>query len=412
MPGHFAEIYFRFATTVRIAPMTRPLRIGLVFSHSLAYCRSVLRGVKRFAEACPHWNFLAVGADAHAVPQLQALHPAGVIAHVYSHELARALTELGVPVVNVSGILPDLPLPRVGVDDVQCGKLAAAHLLDRGFRHFAFAGHRDHAYSVRREAGYHEVLEQAGFSPACYYERRRRPFEPMGRLWAQDQELQYWVRSLPRPIGIFAPNDIWGVQLAEVCLLGDIHVPEEVAILGVDNDDLLCELARPSLTSIALPGERIGYEAATLLSRLIRRSSARLKPLLLPPVSVVARRSTDVLAVADANVSAALRFIRAHSDRPIRIADILKAVPVSRRLLERRFRKLFGRSLLGEIRRTHLERAGRLLAETDLPMHIVAEQAGFTNGSQFATVFREMTGRTPSAYRRQFRGRSSGGLAV
>jgi LacI family transcriptional regulator len=211
-------------------------------------------------------------------------------------------------------------------------------------------------------------------------------------------------------VGIFAPNDIWGVQLTEVCLRAGLQVPEDVAILGVDDDDLLCEFARPALSSIALPTQRIGYEAAREVERLLKRARASLRPLLLPPLRVIARRSTDILAVDDSDVVAALRFIRRQAHQPIRVIDLLREVPTSRRSLERQFRKVLGRSILGEIRRVHVERASQLLALPDLPLHSVAERSGFTDAKRFSTVFRQMVGLTPSAYRHRLRCGSTSGL--
>lgn len=383
--------------------MPQSIRIGLVFSHTLAYCRGVLRGIKWYAEAAPHWTFLPVSPEPHSLRTLHAFRPAGVIAHIFSEELARSLARLRAPVVNVCGVLPEAPLPRIGVDDRRCGALAAEHLLACGLRHFGFVGHRDHGYSLRREAGFREGIERAGSRVANYYESRPRPFDPMGRLWAQDRAIQHWVRDLPEPVGIFAPNDIWGVQLTEVCLRAGLQVPEDIAILGVDDDDLLCEFARPSLSSIALPTQRIGYEAAREVDRLLRGAKARSRPLLLPPLGVIARRSTDILAIEEADVAASLRIIRQRAYQPIRVTDLLREVPASRRSLERRFRKVLGRSILDEIRRVHVERASQLLAQTDLPLHRVAERSGFTDAKRFSSVFRRLVGLTPSAYRQQLR---------
>jgi LacI family transcriptional regulator len=383
--------------------MQHSIRIGLVFSHTLAYCRGVLRGIKRYAETAPHWTFLPVSPEPQAIRTLRSLRPAAVIAHVFSEELAGSLRRLRVPVVNVCGVLPEASFPRIGVDDHRCGVLAAEHLLERGFRHFGFVGHRDHAYSLRREAGFRGRIASSGASVTSYYEPGRRPFDPMGRLWAQDRAIERWVRARPRPVGIFAPNDIWGVQLTEICLQADLRVPEDVAIVGVDDDDLLCEFARPSLSSVALPTERIGYEAARQVQRLLKGAQAGERPLLLPPLGVIARRSTDILAVDDADIVAALRMIRERGHQPIRVPDLLREIPTSRRSLERRFRKVVGRSILGEIRRVHVKRASELLAQTDLPLHAIADRSGFTDAKRFSTVFRQMVGLTPSAYRHKVR---------
>jgi LacI family transcriptional regulator len=378
-----------------------PTRIGLVFSYSLDFCRGVLRGIKAFAEARPHWILMPVAPEPRAIETLRQLRPSGLIGHVFEQALADKLATFRRPLVNVSSVLPDLPFPRVGSDDHSIGQLGAAHLLDRGFRHFGFVGHPHHAYSVRREAGFRQTIEPTGYTLDYYYDHDERPFDPMGRLWALDKALQRWVRSLPKPAGIFAPNDLWGVQLTEVCRQAELRVPEDVAIVGVDNDDLLCELARPSLSSVALPVERIGYEAAALLERLLAKEAPPRQPLLLPPLGVAIRQSSNVLALSDPDVVAALRFIREHAHTPLRVKDVLREVPVSRRSLERRFRKILNRGLWEEIRRAHMERAKHLLAATEFSMAEVAKQAGFSGAEQLSVVFRQELGLPPSAYRRQ-----------
>lgn len=382
----------------------RLIRIGLVFAQNLSYCRGVMRGIKEFAASRPDWVLLPVAPESRAVRALASLRPAALIAHVFSQPLARAVQALGCPFVNVSGAMREPLRPRVGTDDRRCGQLAAEHLLDRGFRHFAFAGHWDHFYSVTREAAFREAIERAGYQVASFHEARRQPFEPLGRLWSLDERIRRWMQGLPRPVAIFASNDIWGMQLTEVCRQARMRVPEDVAILGVDNDDLLCELARPALSSIVVPAERVGFEAATLLERLLKGKDAPEEALLFPPSGVVPRRSSDVLAITDPEVAAAVRFIRDNGHRPLQTRDVLAAVPVSRRSLERRFRESLGRTPHDEIRRVHVEHACRLLTETDLLMHAVAEQSGFSDAKQLSVVFRQVLGQTPTAYRVSLRG--------
>lgn len=382
-----------------------PARIGLVLSHSLDHCRRILRGIKEYAETKPDWILLPIAPEPRAVQSLAAFRPAGIIAHIITPSLVDRLLALRRPLVNVSAVLSDLAIPRVGIDDAAVGRLAGVHLLDRGFTHFGFVGQPNHAYSAQREQGFREVVENAGHRVACYHDHHTFLFAPMGHLWALDRDVQHWVRTLPKPVGLFAPNDIWGVQLAEVCRQLDLRVPEDVALLGVDNDDLLCNLSRPALSSIALPAERLGYEAAALLHRLLGRKRPPKQSLLLPPRGVVARHSSDVLALHDADVAAAVRFIREHSHMILSVSDVLAEIPVSRRSLERRFRLLLQRGVWAEIRRAHLERARNLLTGTDMSLAEVARRSGFSGNVQFSVVFRQETGLTPSAYRRQFRPR-------
>jgi LacI family transcriptional regulator len=389
--------------------------IALVFTYSLSYCRRVLRGIKEFARQREDWVFVPVMAERGAMRAVGRLRADGVIAHVLNRELGDALKRVGKPVVNVSGIFLDLPFPRVAIDNRLVGRLAARHFIDRGISNFAFVGHPTHGYSVEREAGFRDVIPNPEQIRAYHTAAvsKSDPADPAGGgLSPTEASLRRWVASLPHPVGIFACNDIWGLRLTEICRQLRLRVPEDVAIVGVDNDDLLCELARPPLSSVAIPAERVGHEAAKLLERLMAGKGNPARPMLLPPLQVVARQSSDLLAIDDADVSAAIRFIRSNADRPIRVADVLRYVPVSRRVLERKFRQALQRGPFQEIRLCQLERAKSLLASTDMQMPVVAQRAGFTSGKQLSTVFHAELGETPTAYRRRVRARGEQGAAV
>jgi LacI family transcriptional regulator len=381
------------------------VRIGLVMAHSLDFYRDILRGVKAFAVERPGWVFTPIAPEKRAIELARPLGCDGYLAHVFTLPLARVLLAFRKPVVSVAGVLPDLPLPHVMVDHAEVGRQAARHLLERGVRRFGFVGYPRHAFSVGRERGFREVVAAAGFPLGSFLERADRIQDPTG-FWKWNRRLMDWLAALPNPVGILASNDVQGAQVSEFCRQLGRRVPDEVAIVGVDDDDLLCELSRPSLSSVALPGERIGYEAAVLLDKWLRGSPPAKTVVVLPPVGVIVRQSSDLVAVPDPQVSAALRFIREQADRPIRVRDVLREVPVARRALERRFRKWLQRSISEEIRRVHLERCRQLLSQTDLPLSAVATQSGFTDGRQLSVVFRRETGLTPSAFRRRFRLRS------
>lgn len=381
------------------------VRVGLVISHTLDFYRDILRGVKTFAIERPDWVFSPIAPEKRAIELARPLRCDGYLAHVFTQTLARALLALRKPVVSVAGVMSDLPLPHVMVDHAEVGRQAARHLLERGVTRFGFVGYPRHEFSVERERGFREIVVDAGFALAAFHESALRMQEPTG-IWTLNKPLMGWLNELPKPTGILASNDVQGAQLSEHCRQLGLRVPDDVALVGVDDDDLLCELSRPSLSSVALPGERIGYEAAKLLDQWLRGSRPGNSIVVLPPAGVIVRESSDLLAVPDEQVSAALRFIREHADRPIQVRDVLRAVPVARRALERRFRKLLQRSISEEIRRVHLERSRQLLLQTDLSLAAIAINSGFRDGRQLSVVFRRETGLTPSAFRRQFRLRS------
>jgi LacI family transcriptional regulator len=291
-------------------------------------------------------------------------------------------------------------------DHEQVGRLAVEHFLDRGLRHFGFFGYTDHAFSKGREGGFRRVVERAGFAVSSYLSDDPLHPEPTS-LWRWNEGLRDWLVRLSRPAGVLASHDIQGVQLSEVCHRTGLRVPDDVALLGVDDDDLLCKAARPPLSSVALPGERIGFEASQMMEGLLSRraSHVRHRTILLPSPGVITRRSSDVLALEDEDVATAVRFIRAHAHESIGVAAVLAAVATSRRSLERRFRTTLGRGVGEEIRRVRLERAKALLTGTELAIAQVARYSGFSEAKHLSTAFRRVTGRTPSEYRNSSRAR-------
>jgi LacI family transcriptional regulator len=267
-----------------------------------------------------------------------------------------------------------------------------------GLSHFAFVGELHNVlWSKRRENGYADRLRQDGFEPVCYTQP-----DPRDRDWGREQpRLSRWLSRLPKPVGLFAAMDVRGRQVLEACLEGEIAVPEEVAVLGVDNDELLCELSEPPLSSVNLDAERGGYEAAALLDRIWQGNAGKREKVLIEPTHVVARRSTDVCAVADRDVAAALKFVRLNATRPISVHDVVRHIGLSRRVLEVRFRRAVKRTIHDEIARLRLEQVKLLLRETNWSIGRIAESAAFANGSYLGKWFRQHVDLTPAEYREQ-----------
>jgi LacI family transcriptional regulator len=401
-----------------------------VFDTSLGKQRSVLRGIMHYAQSRPCWTFVLNDAAGLVRHTRDTMRPEGLIAYVGTQKLADELQRRRQPVVNVSSLLPRAPFPRVMADHRRIGRMAFDHLRDCGLTHFGFLGHAGHLYSTEREAGFREGLTRQGDNddsvdgPSYISSKRQRGdgSEPLGvrmtyhrhlipsstsflrqaRRLAVNSGLIDWLGSLPKPVGVFASHDIWGVPVVEACRRGGLRVPDEVAVIGVDNDDLLCQLARPSLSSVVVADERIGYEAAALLDRLLRGAKQPTQPTLVAPTGVVTRQSSDMLAGGDPDLSAAVRFIRDHAHQPVHVEDVLRQVRVSRRSLELKFRTVLRRGIAEELRRVHLERARLLLASTSLSVGQVAERAGFTSVYYLSRIFRAQMNQTPTAYRRQF----------
>jgi LacI family transcriptional regulator len=275
-------------------------------------------------------------------------------------------------------------------------RLAAEHFLERQFRHFAYVGLEDRAWSLRRERAFRERLKEAGFEPHVFHQSSK----PRDRVWEKEQELlAAWIESLPTPLGLFACNDDRGRQVLETCRLANLHVPEDIAVLGVDNDDVFCELSDPPLSSVALNAETAGYRAAELLDGMMQGKIRKPRRIIVEAVGVVTRRSTDIVAIKDADVASALQYIRAEQGRGISVDRVAEEVAMSRRSLEKRFRDSIGRTILEEIQLVRLESAKRLLLETTYPISKVAEFSGFGSTGYFIQFFQKRVGKTPRKYR-------------
>jgi LacI family transcriptional regulator len=373
--------------------------IGTVFAHTLAYGRNVLRGIRRYVEPRPQWLLSSFRPEPESLRVPARFRPDGVIASVTNESLVRPLEAWACPVVDVAMVLHGLAFPRVGVDNLRTGQLAATHLLERGLRQFGFLGSPDCLFSAELEAAFVDAVQTGGYTVSCYDAGSARG--AFCRRWDLDPNIQEWLRALSKPVGVFVPQDLWGVQAAEACRRAELRVPQDVALLGVGDDDLHCDLARPPLSSIILPAQQIGYEAAALVERLLDGDQPPSGPMLLPPLGVADRRSTEVLAIDDQEVIRAVRFIRRNAHRRVPVVEVAQHLGLKRRTLERRCRAALGWGIGEEIQRAHLELARRLLAETDLPLKLLAPQAGFRDFRLLCAAFRSKLGATPTLYRRQ-----------
>lgn len=266
------------------------MRIGLAINHSYAFFRNVLRGIGHFAESKPRWLFVSVLPEKLSVSVLRRKID-GLLVSIETLEMAQALESWRCPVVNVSNVMLGLTYPRVGADNVQVGRIAADHFLACGLRHFGYFGPQDQSYAVERRRSFSQALAEAQQSCFNYDLSAELPFDVYNQRWDINQSVYRWLHKLPKPVGVFTPSDNWGVQLLEVCRDVGLRVPEDVAVLGVDDDELDCDFARPRLSSVMLPAESIGYAAAELLDRLLAREATADTAILIPSPGVARRQS-------------------------------------------------------------------------------------------------------------------------
>ncbi len=386
-------------------PVRSPARrqVALLIETSNAYARGLVQGVVHYIREHRPWSFhlMEQGRGDDPPAWLAGWKGDGIIARIETPRIAAAVVKTGLPAVDLSAARLVPALPWVETDDAQIAKLAAEHLLERGFRHFAFCGVARFNWSVWREEHFAARVRAAGHD--CHF-YRPKAVGAAGSAAAQVAEIGRLFRTLPKPLGVMACYDSRGQQVLDACRSEGFAVPDEVAVIGVDNDTLLCELASPPLSSVISNAHRAGYVAAARLDRLM--AGKKVTPLaeLIPPLGVASRQSTDALALDDRAIAQAVRMIREHACEGINVEDVLKAVPLSRRVLEQRFQKQLGRTPRQEILQVRLARVKQLLGETELALYQIAERTGFEHVEYLSVVFKRETGTTPSAWRAKARG--------
>jgi LacI family transcriptional regulator len=371
---------------------SRP-KVALLIETSNAYARGLLHGVVSYIREHEPWSFYLMEQGRGDDPPSWLAHwdGDGIIARIESKRIAKAVVDSKLPTVDVSAGRYVPAIPWVETDDRAIAHLAANHFLERGFRHFAYCADTRFHWSRWRGNHFSKLLEAAGHQ--C------QTFEPPSRQSdRQVAAIEAWLIRLPRPVGVFACYDIRGQQVLDACRNAGLAVPDEVAVLGVDNDELLCELASPHLSSVIPDTHRTGYEAAALLARMMKGERLALE-VRIAPIGVHRRQSTDVLATDDPQVVHAVQFIREHACEPINVNDVLRAVPLSRKVLETRFKTILNHTLHDEIIRVRIDRAKQLLANTDLALADIASRTGFEHAEYLSVAFKRETGLTPAVYR-------------
>lgn len=376
-------------------------RVALLVETSREYGRGLLRGIIRYQRERGPWSiyFQPHGLGEPPPNWLASWRGDGILARINDRETAEVVKRAAVPAIDLRSALGDLGLPIVGIDNRPVVRLAVEHFLDRGFRHFGFCGtpYGEHRYQDERSDRFEQMIRARGFR-CDVYQQSKRPT----RDWDEAQRhLALWLTGLPKPVAVMTCHDDRGQQVLDACFRAGLAVPDDVAILGVDNDEFLCNLSTPALSSIDVDSERIGYEAAALLARMMRGEKVSRRRVFFPPRAVVIRRSTDTTAISDAHVAKAARLIREQALRRATVEELLQDVPVSRSALFRRFKQQLGRSPKQEITRVRLERAKELLRETSLPVGQIAERVGYSEAKYFIEVFHRTIGETPLRYRRR-----------
>ncbi len=395
--------------------MTKRPRVALLVETSRAYGRGLLFGIAQYTRIHGHWAIF------HQERSIDDLGPRwlkdwrgdGIIARIQNPKLIAMLQSFEIPVVDLRGLHQIDGIPLVETNDRVATEMAVEHLLERGFEHLAYCGFPMANYSQQRLEYFLQRLSKTGKTPHVFDSpdanrklQTSTAVEQLGVLYEQD--IARWLESLPKPVGVMACNDIRGQQVLNACREHGIPVPDDVAVVGVDNDEILCELSDPPLSSVEPDTERIGYEAAALLDRMMQGQSPRSMKTFIPPRWVVTRQSSDVLAMADRDVASAVRLIREQACNGLTVDQILAQVPLSRSTLERRFKKLIGRTPKAEILRVQMDRIKRLLTETDFSLARIADMVGIRHVEYLSAAFKQKEGIPPSRFRQLNRANDAG----
>jgi LacI family transcriptional regulator len=399
--------------TRTIRKPSRP-RVALLVESSRAYGRGILQGVAKYIRAHQPWSvfFQDLNLCDDTPEWLGHWKGEGIITRLENMDIVNVIRRLKVPAVYLRQVRPAIKTPCVLTDNAAVSRLCFEHLKERGFRHFAFCGFNGADYSDERRGAFTRLVTGAGLACHVYTDTDVEPvfqgdtstFEGLGLK--DGGKVMRWIKGLPRPLGLMACNDMRGQQVLDACRMLDVAVPEEVAVVGVDNDEVICTLSEPPLSSVVPDTERIGYEAAMTLAQMMDGGPAPAAKVFVPPKAIVTRRSTEVLAMEDRHIAAAARFIREHACEGIDVGDVVRAVPLSRSTLDRRFIQLMGHSPKDEILRVRLNRAKQLLVETDFSQALIAEKVGLEHVEYLSRIFKKRVGQTPSEFRAQSLGRS------
>ncbi len=355
--------------------------------------RNRLHGVAQYVRR-HGWSMMLVRQGGPAAAQEVArLAPDGIITYIADRWLVRVARRLHIPLVDTA--LGELAVAlTVSVDNDAIGRLAAEHLAQAGLRHFGYCGVTGRTASEARRASFAAALPDVALLSFA---------EPVGEGEADLDPLLRWLKKLPKPVGLLVFDDKLGERVLAACRWAQLAVPQQVAVLGIGDDELMCEVSRPTLSSVRLPTPRLGFEATQLLAAAMTDRKIRTPHLKLPPIGVVTRGSTDTVAVEDELVQAAVHFIRAEAGKLIGSEQVALGVNVSRRTLDRRFERALGRTVREELGRVRMQTARRLLGDAALTIAAISRSCGYGTPASFSRAFHQHAGRWPSEYRAEIR---------
>ncbi len=385
-----------------VPAVKRSPHVAVCIDNSRAHGRRILKGIADYVDAYGPWSlFLDPQSDSrYPEGRSKDWEGDGILTYIDTPSRAERLKKSGIPTVELFAFREDGKLPSVTNDDRAIGILAAEHLIEREFKHFAFAGYCASLWSDKRREGF-ATRVQAETSATFHYLSVIRP-QTLPDWEAVQEQLTTWLGQLPKPVGLMACSDNHAQRLLDACQRSGLNVPEEVAVIGVDNNEEVCRLSNPPLSSVIDDAERVGYEGAKLLHQLMagKIRERQVPAMLIPPSGIITRKSTDVTALEDRLVAEIVRYIRENACHGLSIKQLPQKFGISRSVLYRRFEEAMDRTPHEELLRAKIARAKTLLQQTEMPLETVAEVSGFQSAAYLSVAFKSKTAQTPSEYRR------------
>jgi len=372
-------------------------QIALAFPMGVSHLERVAYGIRRYSRERGDWQ-LITNPEKHIleISQLANWKGDGVIGFINTHEEASLIKKMNLPAVNLSGALEKSPIPRVRVNYFEMGSMGAEHLISRGFEHFAYYGIKDVWYAQEIGRGFKETIDDFGKNFSQYDAKSTLS----GNWSGGDKNLVKWLRDLPKPVALQAAHDPRALEVLQTCIRNEIKVPEELALLGTNNDGITCELAQPTLSSVPRDGEQIGYEAAKLLDRLMNGDKAPAEDIVISPIKIVDRESTAYLALKDPDLLRAVQYIKKNIDKQINVNTICQYISRSRRWLEYSFKKEMNMTPLEFITQTRVNKAKELLADSEnFKLSAVAYMSGFSSTDQMNKAFKKFYAKSARHFR-------------
>lgn len=381
-------------------------KIILLLDFAEEYSKGLLQGISRYSAENGHWSFCRMPLYYRETLGTKGIlewakdwRADGIIGQLYN-EMETELYQSPFPVIAQDFKERFRYIPNITGQYRETGKLGAEYFLKKGYSNFAFYGFNNIVWSRERAQGFESTINHAGYQVHYFEHKKARSTD----IWYyKSKTLSKWLKSLPKPIALMACDDNQGVHITEACKQNKIRVPQDVAVLGVDNDVMLCELSDPPLSSIELDVVRAGYDTARAMDLMITGRVKFYRDILVPPLKVITRSSTDIFASGDENITNALDFIHKNIDQNLLVDQIVKEVPMSRRSLEKRFVEVTGLPIYKYIFKLRIEKLAHKLINSELSVFEIALEMGLSDSKNLGRQFRQIMGCTPLEYRRKFR---------